>query len=267
MAQVIAGLAPDILVLSGVDYDPRGHTSAALNALIAAQGYDLPHTFAPTPNAGMPSGVDLNGDGMAHGADDAHGYGAYAGARALLLLSRYPLATDRLRDFTQMLWRDLPGAMLFTGATPEQLAVHRLSSIAHVALPVLLPNGADLWLLAYHAGPPLFGNHPDRNRNRNHDESAFWSHWLSGGSWRINRPLVRLCWQVAATLTRSTGTVCQRRCAAFWPIRDCKTRAPPARAGRRLQMPIISDRQSKIPPRGTKNRAICASAMCYHPRI
>jgi len=180
MAQVIAGLAPDILVLSGVDYDPRGHTSAALNALIAAQGYDLPHTFAPTPNAGMPSGVDLNGDGMAHGADDAHGYGAYAGARALLLLSRYPLATDRLRDFTQMLWRDLPGAMLFTGATPEQLAVHRLSSIAHVALPVLLPNGADLWLLAYHAGPPLFGNHPDRNRNRNHDESAFWSHWLSG---------------------------------------------------------------------------------------
>lgn len=180
MAQVIAGLAPDILILSGVDYDPQGHTATAFNDLISEQGHDLPHMFAPTPNAGMPSGVDLNGDGWAHGEDDAHGYGAYPGARALLLLSKHPWATDRLRDFSQMLWRDLPDARLFSGATSSQLDVQRLSSVAHVALPAVLPNGAELWLLAYHAGPPRFGDHPDRNLNRNHDESAFWSRWLSG---------------------------------------------------------------------------------------
>ena len=180
MAQVIAGLVPDILVLSGVDYDAQGHTAAAFNSLIAEQGHHLPHMFAPTPNAGMPSGVDLNGDGWAHGEDDAHGYGGYPGARALLLLSKHPWATERLRDFSQTLWRDVPDARLFSGATSSQLAVHRLSSVAHIALPVLLPTGAELWLLAYHAGPPRFGDHPDRNLNRNHDESAFWSLWLSG---------------------------------------------------------------------------------------
>lgn len=180
MARTIAGLAPDILVLSGVDHDPQNRTAEAFNGLIADQGLDLPHVFAPLPNAGIPSGVDLNGDGKTHGEDDAHGYGPYPGARALLLLSRYPWDTARLRDFSRMLWRDMPGARLFTGATPAQLGVQRLSSNAHIAVPVLLPDEAEIWVLAYHAGPPLFGFHPDRNLNRNHDETAFWSLWLSG---------------------------------------------------------------------------------------
>jgi hypothetical protein len=35
-------------------------------------------------------------------------------------------------------------------------------------------------VLAWHAGPPVFGRVPGRNRARNHDEAAFWLHLLDG---------------------------------------------------------------------------------------
>lgn len=179
MAQVIAGLAPDIVVLSGVDYDMQDTTLTAFRNQIAAQGRSFPHLFAPVPNAGIPSGYDLNGDGIRNGPDDAHGYGPYAGARSLAVLSQHPIAKRQRRDFSSFLWRDLPNAKLYTDATPQALARHRLSSVAHLELPVRLPGGAELRLLIYHAGPPAFGNHPDRNRNRNHDETAFWLRLLN----------------------------------------------------------------------------------------
>jgi len=122
----------------------------------------------------------MNNDSLRHGPDDAHGYGEYAGARALAVLSQHPLDKTGMREFTQMLWRDLPGALLYSGAGPEQLARHRLSSMAHLALPVRLPDGATLTLMIYHAGPPVFGHHPDRNLHRNHDETAFWLRLLDG---------------------------------------------------------------------------------------
>ncbi len=180
MARIIANLSPDILVLSGIDYDQHAVTLRAFRDQIAELGPDLPHTHAPKPNAGFPSGLDLNGDGWAHGPDDAHGYAEYAGARSLGVLSRYPFQLSALRDFSQVLWRDLPGALLYHGAQDAQLSQHRLSTVAHIDLPVVLPNGAKLALLVYQAGPPVFGDHPNRNRNRNHDETAFWTHLLNG---------------------------------------------------------------------------------------
>lgn len=179
MAQVIARLAPDILVLSGIDYDRQAATLTAFRNQIAAEGHGFPHLFAPVPNAGMPSGHDLNDDGIRHGPDDAHGYGRYAGARALAVLSRLPIDRQHKRDFSGFLWRDLAGAKLYTGAPPQALALHRLSSTAHLELPIRLPDAATLQLLIYHAGPPAFGNHPDRNKNRNHDETAFWLRLLN----------------------------------------------------------------------------------------
>lgn len=180
MAQIIAQLSPDILVLSGIDYDLHNATLRAFRDQITALGPDLQYSYAPKPNAGFPSGLDLNGDGWAHGPDDAHGYAEYAGARSLGVLSRYPFKLSALRDSSQMLWRDLPDALLYDGAQDAQLSQHRLSSVAHIDVPVVLPNGATLALLVYQAGPPVFGDHPDRNRNRNHDETAFWSHLLNG---------------------------------------------------------------------------------------
>lgn len=180
MAQVIARLKPDILVLSGVDYDMGNATLGAMRALIGAQGHELRHIFAPVPNAGVPSGIDLNVDSITHGPDDAFGYGEFAGARALAVLSRYPFDIDALKDFTRFPWRDLPNARLYTGATDRALAQHRLPSTAQIELPVVISDQTVLRLLIYHAGPPVFGFHPDRNRNRNHDETAFWLQLLAG---------------------------------------------------------------------------------------
>ncbi|WP_227428253.1 endonuclease/exonuclease/phosphatase family protein [Roseibaca sp. Y0-43] len=180
LAQVIATLSPDIMVLSGVDYDMQGHTLSALRDLVAEAGVTFPHLFAPQPNAGFDSGLDLNRDGRAHGPDDAHGHGDYAGERALAVMSRHKLNLPKLRDFTGFLWRDLPDALLYGGMGPALAGHHRLSSVAHFELPVTLPGGRELALLIYQAGPPVFGDHPDRNRNRNHDETAFWTRLLEG---------------------------------------------------------------------------------------
>jgi len=179
MAQVLAQLAPDILVLSGIDYDLDTITLRGFRDLVAGEGHAMPYSFAPKPNAGFATGVDLNSDGDAYGLDDAHGFAWFTGADALGVLSQHPLATERMRDFSQMLWRDLPDARLYSEATPEQLAMHRLASVAHFALPATLPDGSELMLLVYQAGPPVFGGHPDRNLNRNHDETAFWLRYLN----------------------------------------------------------------------------------------
>lgn len=179
MAQVLAQIAPDILVLSGLDYDLQNVALHSFRDLITANGHDMPYAFSPRPNAGFATGIDLNGDGNAFSPEDSHGFGRFAGADALAVLSRHPLAVERMQDFSQMLWRDLPQARLYSEATPEQLSIHRLASVAHFALPATLQDGRDVMLLVYQAGPPVFGDHPDRNRNRNHDETAFWLRYLN----------------------------------------------------------------------------------------
>jgi endonuclease/exonuclease/phosphatase family metal-dependent hydrolase len=35
-------------------------------------------------------------------------------------------------------------------------------------------------VLTYHATPPVFDGPEDRNGKRNHDETAFWTHYLNG---------------------------------------------------------------------------------------
>jgi endonuclease/exonuclease/phosphatase family metal-dependent hydrolase len=47
-------------------------------------------------------------------------------------------------------------------------------------VPIMLPDGAKLHVLAWHATPPVFDGPEDRNGRRNHDEAAFWLHLLEG---------------------------------------------------------------------------------------
>ncbi len=178
-ARVIADLAPDVLVLSGVDHDAGLAKLRALRDLIAAQGHALPHLFARAPNRGRPSGIDLNGDGIAHGPEDAHGFGRFTGQDGLAVLARHPVDRAAVRDFTAMKWRDLPDARLYAGASAAARARHRLSSAAHWVVPLRIGPQV-LRLLVYHASPPVLGGHPTRNRNRNHDETAFWLRLLNG---------------------------------------------------------------------------------------
>ena len=47
-------------------------------------------------------------------------------------------------------------------------------------MPVELPDGRRLTILAFHATPPVFDGPEDRNGRRNHDETAFWTRLLDG---------------------------------------------------------------------------------------
>ncbi len=182
---VIAAADADVLLLTKVDWDHDLVALSALADLLEAAGAPYPHRFAFPPNAGMRSGLDLTGDGRVDTADDAHGYGRFPGEGGMVLLSRLPVHAAAARDFSAFLWRDLPGALL-----PERegrlfpseatFAAQRLSSVGHWDVPVALPDGGYLHVLAWHAGPPVFGGPHERNLRRNHDETRFWSLFLDG---------------------------------------------------------------------------------------
>ncbi len=167
---VIAALDADVLVLVGVDYDAAGSALAAL-------GGDYPYRLALRPNSGVPTGLDLDGDGQPNGPRDAQGYGRFPGQAGIAVLSRLPLGA--LRDFSGFLWRDLPGADLPPDLTAEAAAVLRLATTGFYDLAVN-DGGATLHLLIYAATPPVFDGPEDRNGRRNADETGFWLHLLRG---------------------------------------------------------------------------------------
>ncbi|MDT8858056.1 endonuclease/exonuclease/phosphatase family protein [Paracoccaceae bacterium Fryx2] len=173
---MLAALKADVILLTGVDYD---HGLVALGALDAATGGAYPHRFALRPNTGMATGLDLDGDGRLGGPRDAQGYGRFSGEGGMAVLSRLPILADQARDFSAFLWRDLPGALL-PDMTADVLAVQRLPTTAHWEVPLALPGGQTLRLLAWHATPPVFDGPEDRNGRRNHDEAAFWLRLLAG---------------------------------------------------------------------------------------
>lgn len=181
---MIARVAPDILVLSGLDHDADGHARRAFAAMLADEGHDLPYNFAYGPNSGRRTGLDMTGDGRAEGPDDTQGYGYFTGQRALAVFARHPILPDASRDFSHVLWRDLPdslspyrpGAVM---ADPARDRIQRLSSTGHWDIAVALPQGGRLHLLIWQAGPPVFGGNTPRNLHRNHDETMFWVHLLN----------------------------------------------------------------------------------------
>ncbi|OOY29904.1 hypothetical protein BMI90_05005 [Thioclava sp. L04-15] len=176
--EVIDTVSPDILLLTGIDWDYDGQALDALNRSLATP---YPYFYAPRSNSGMQSGADLNGNGVLGEARDAQGYGRFPGQGGMALLSRRPIRADAARDFSDLLWRDLPGTMIGkTGMSDEAQAVQRLSSSAHWDVPVEIGTGAPLHLLAFAATPPVFDGPEDRNGWRNHDEAAFWLRYLDG---------------------------------------------------------------------------------------
>nr|WP_296766806.1 endonuclease/exonuclease/phosphatase family protein [Sediminimonas sp.] len=184
VVRVVARAAPDIIALQGVDYDHLGLALKALQARLADAGWPMPHAFSLLPNTGLPTGQDMDGDGRLGTPRDAQGFGRFEGQAGMAILSRHPVVADRARDFSTLLWRDLPGALLPRKdgrAFPSEAAqaVQRLSSVGHWAVPLRV-HGQVLWLLTYHAGPPVFDGPEDRNGRRNHDETRFWTLFLDG---------------------------------------------------------------------------------------
>ncbi|MFN3936428.1 MAG: endonuclease/exonuclease/phosphatase family protein [Gemmobacter sp.] len=175
---VIVASRADVLLLSGFDHDLGGAALTALADRLAEAGHGFPHRFAPMQNRGIQSGHDLDGDGRTGGREDAQGYGRFAGAGSMAILSRLPLDTNASQDFAPFLWRDLPGARL-PDVPDRALEVQRLASSSHWVVPAILPDGRRLHLLAWSATAPNFGR-GDRNLRRNHDETAFWLRLLDG---------------------------------------------------------------------------------------
>jgi len=178
----IAAANPDILLLTRFDFDLDKRALIAFADLLAQAGADYPYRFALAPNTGVSTGFDIDRDGYRGDARDAQGYGDFAGQGGMALLSRFPIQTEGARDFSQFLWRDLPDAQLpiWPAGQSDAFADQRLSSVAHWDVPITLPSGLTLNILAYHATTPAFDGPEDRNGLRNQDETLFWLRYLEG---------------------------------------------------------------------------------------
>lgn len=184
VVQVIAAAAPDIVLLQRIDYDIEIRALSALADALRAAGLDYPHLFALPPNRGMRTGVDLDGDGRTGRPGDAQGFGDFTGQGGMAILSRFPIEAEVVRDFSALLWADLPGATLpvWDGQpvlSAQARGVQRLSSTGHWDVPVQV-GGTVLHLLAFHATPPVFDGPEDRNGLRNRDELRLWPLYLDG---------------------------------------------------------------------------------------
>lgn len=176
----VAQINPDVLVLTGIDTDFDGHIAQAFATALAAAGVEYPYVFSRISNAGRATGRDLDKDGRLGQARDAQSYGDFHGQGGLALLSRLPIAQHEVRDFSTLLWRDLPDAQLpIEYYDAEDLEVLRLSSASHWDVP-LLWGEAIVHLLAFYATTPVFDGDEDRNGLRNADEIAVWRHYLDG---------------------------------------------------------------------------------------
>lgn len=181
----VTEVSPDILLLTGFDWDRDLAAARALEARLAAAGAGYPNLYGPRPNTGMATGLDMDGDGRLGGPRDAQGFGWFTGQGGMVLLSRLPVDEAEARDFSAQLWSDFPDALLpMVDGRPfpseEALAAQRLSTTGHWDVPVILPDGTVLHLLCFAAGPPVFDGPEDRNGRRNHDEVAFWRAYLDG---------------------------------------------------------------------------------------
>jgi hypothetical protein len=193
VAEIIATVQPDVLLINEFDHDPNAAEIFAEDYLDGA----YPYRFADTCNTGVASGHDLNGDGTVGTevgtpayANDALGFGFFPGQFCMLVLSKFPIDTQRVRTFQDFLWADMPGALLPDDPdtpepadfyAPEELQVLPLSSKSHWDVPIKVSRKRTVHFLVSHPTPPVFDGPEDRNGTRNHDEIRFWADYIVPG--------------------------------------------------------------------------------------
>ena len=205
VAEIIQRTRPDVLLVNEFDYVENGVAADLFrrNYLEVAHGdakpIHYPYAFAAPSNTGIPSGFDLNNNGVVGGGDDAYGFGDFPGQYGMLVLSRFPIQYDKVRTFQHFLWKDMPGAMLPDDSatpqpadwySPDELAVFRLSSKSHWDVPVRVGHRTVHFLVA-HPTPPSFDGAEDRNGLRNHDEIRFWADYVAGRDYMYDDAGVR----------------------------------------------------------------------------
>ncbi|MEO5852856.1 MAG: endonuclease/exonuclease/phosphatase family protein [Nocardioides sp.] len=199
VAETIQRSAPDVLLVNEFDYYPGGQAAELFrdNYLAVSQhgapAADYPYYYVAPSNTGVPSGFDLDNDGVVSApgtlryGNDAFGFGDFVGQYGMVVYSKYPIATDDVRTFQRFLWKDMPGALLPDDPatpepadwySPEELAVFRLSSKSHWDVPIELAKNKTVHFLVSHPTPPTFDGAEDRNGLRNHDEIRFWADYI-----------------------------------------------------------------------------------------
>src|SRR5690554_3014369 len=197
VAAVLQRVRPDIVLLNEFDYVADGSAAelfqrAYLERAQPGGGQPLryPYRYLAPVNTGVPSGLDLDGDGVVGGegrerGNDAWGYGLHPGQYGMLLLSKHPIDAARARTFQLLKWSAMPGARRpvdpVTGQPFHGDAVWRqlrLSSKSHWDVPVHTPLGV-VHVLASHPTPPAFDGPERRNVLRNHDEIRLWREYLT----------------------------------------------------------------------------------------
>ena len=194
VAEIIQRVRPEVLLINEFDFDPIAADLFRTNYLEVSHNGAEPirydHLFIAPSNTGIPSGFDLNNNGVIGGPDDAFGFGFFPGQFGMLVLSQHPIDTADIRTFQHFLWKDMPGALLpddpATPApadwySPEELDVFRLSSKSHWDVPILV-DGKTVHFLVSHPTPPVFDGPEDRNGTRNFDEIRFWADYITPGT-------------------------------------------------------------------------------------
>ena len=170
-------------------------------------------------NTGRASGLDLNNDdrvvtdmpqvpgspedgavapqneaGRVYGGD-AWGFGTFPGQYGMALFVRDDLEVlrDSIRTFRLLPWSAMPnpsvpvdsvtGEPYYSDAEWETL---RVSSKSHWDIPIRLPDGRVVHVLASHPTPPTFDGAADHNGRRNHDEIQLWADYITGADYIVD---------------------------------------------------------------------------------
>ncbi|MDV3221027.1 endonuclease/exonuclease/phosphatase family protein [Intrasporangium sp.] len=184
VAEIIQRTSPDVLLVNEFDYDEGGVAADLFreNYLEVPQNgadpVEYPYSFVAPSNTGIPSGHDLNNDGVVGGPDDAFGFGFFPGQYGMVVYSKYPIVDDAVRTFQHFLWKDMPGNLMPTEFySSEEQDVLRLSSKSHWDVPVSIGKRTVHFLVS-HPTPPTFDGAEDRNGRRNNDEIRFWADYI-----------------------------------------------------------------------------------------
>ncbi|QXQ10499.1 endonuclease/exonuclease/phosphatase family protein [Paeniglutamicibacter sp. Y32M11] len=184
VAEIIQRNAPDVLLLNEFDYDATGAAAQNFNTNYlnrsqrGANPIDYPYTYAAPSNTGIPSGADLDADGVIGGPGDALGFGDFEGQYAMVLYSKYPIDTDHIRTFQNFLWKDMPDSSLPTDYYGELIqSVLPLPSKSMWDVPISV-DGKLIHVIAAHPTPPVFDGSEKRNQRRNHDEIRLLNDYL-----------------------------------------------------------------------------------------
>ena len=108
VAETIQRANPDVVLVNEFDYSRKAARLFRDNYLAVGQRgadpVDYPYHYIAPSNTGVPSGHDLNNDGIVGGGDDAYGFGLFPGQYGMVVYSKYPIDTRKVRTFQRLKW-------------------------------------------------------------------------------------------------------------------------------------------------------------------